>query len=64
MIDRTLISLAAGLAAAFVALVGTWILLTAYAAVGWQVPVAAGIAVFLALWVVDFLTDELAKRQK
>lgn len=64
MIDRTLIALAAGVAAFFIALAGAWILVSAYEKIGWQVPLAAGVAVALALWVVDFLTDELAKRQK
>jgi hypothetical protein len=64
VIDRTLIALAAGVAAFFIALAGAWILVSAYEKIGWQVPLAAGVAVALALWVVDFLTDELAKRQK
>lgn len=62
MLDRTLIALAAGVAAGLVVLVGSWLILTAYALVGWQVPVAAGFAVFAALWVVDWLTDALEKR--
>lgn len=64
MVDRTLISLAGGVIAAVVALVGAWILLSAYERVGWVVPLAAGVAVFLALWAVDFLTDYLAERAK
>jgi len=64
VIDRTLIALAAGVAAFFVALAGAWVLVSAYEKIGWQIPLAAGVAVAVALWVVDFLTDELAKRQK
>lgn len=64
MIDRTVISLLAGVAAGIVILIGAWLVVSAIAVIGWQIPVAAGIAVFIALWVVDFLTDELAKRKR
>jgi len=64
VIERTFISLAVGIAAGVVVLLGSWLLVTAYTAIGWQVPVAAGFAVATAIWVIDFLTDELARRQK
>lgn len=64
MIDRLLISLAGGLVAAVSILVGAWIIISAYQVISWQIPVAAGVAVTLALFTVDFLTDWLAKRQQ
>ena len=64
MIDRTLISIAGGLVGGLAILVGAWVIVSAVGVIGWQIPVAAGVAVFLALWTVDFLTDYLAKRQR
>lgn len=64
MIDRIVISLAGGLVAALVVLAGAWIIISAFEKVGWQIPVAAGVAVTLALFTVDFLTDFLARRQR
>jgi len=64
VIDRTVISLLAGVAAGLVVLIGAWLIVTAYSVIGWQTPVAAGFAVFIALWAIDWLTDELAKRKR
>lgn len=64
VIDRTIIAVIAGVITVFVVLVGAWLIVTSYGVIGWQVPVASGVAVFTALWVIDFLTDELAKRQQ
>lgn len=64
MLDRTVVAVLAGLAAAGIALIGAWLLVTAYAAIGWQIPFAAGFAVFAAIWFIDWLTDELGKRQQ
>lgn len=64
MLDRTLISLAGGLVGGVVVLVAAWIIVSAVQVISWEIPVAAGIAVFVALWTVDFLTDYLAKRQR
>lgn len=64
MLDRTVIAVLSGLAAALIALVGSWLLVTAYSVIGWQIPLAAGVAVFVALWFIDWLTDEMTKRQQ
>lgn len=59
MIDRTLVSVAGGIfAAVVVLLLADWIL-TALDRRGPGVAMAAGIAVFVALWTVDALTDYL-----
>ena len=63
MVDRTLVALAAGLIAVLVALVGAWVILSAYTLIGWQIPVAAGIAVTIAMWFVDWMTDYLARHR-
>lgn len=63
MIDRTLIALFAGVIAFLVVLIGSWMLLEAYKAIGWQVPLAAGVAVFSALWAIDAMTEYLARRR-
>lgn len=64
MLDRTIVALTGGVIAAFIFLVGAWLLVTAYETIGWQVPVAAGVAAFISLWVVDLVSDEMVRRSQ
>lgn len=64
MLDRTLIAIASGVVAFLAILVSAWLVVTALSFVGWQIPFAAGVAVAAAVWFIDWLTDEMAKRQK
>ena len=64
MTERTFVALCGGVIGGVAILVGAWVLLEAYTAIGWQIPLAAGVAVFTALWVIDWLTDEVSRRAK
>lgn len=64
MTDRTIVALLGGLAGGVVILVATWIIVSAYQMIGWQIPVASGVAVFVAVWTIDFLSDYMAKRNR
>lgn len=64
MLDRTILAVIGGVVAFFITLLSAWLFVTAIAFVGWQIPFAAGVAVFVALWFIDWLTDEMTKRNE
>jgi predicted tellurium resistance membrane protein TerC len=62
--DRTIIAVLGGLVCGLVALIGADMIVQAYDHIGWQVPLAVGIAVTGSLWIVDWLSDYLERRRK